>query len=318
MKRFLIMLILISIFALPYSVWAQEKETSSKKVKQQSLEGVTHSSLPAEGIFTKEDIIKEAQKNLKRNVDRDISFLTLVVTIIGCLIAFLTLLAVIAVALGFFEIRKWKKMRDKLEKIGEEGKKRLDDIEKSAKETKERADAFVRWMEEEKENMRTRVSVPSLTEIPSEEVKQKLDKYARRIELLEEVGVQPKPEDYFNRGIHLYYKGKYELALKAFEKAIELKPDYAKAWYSKGVILGKLGRREEELKAYEKAIELKPDYAEAWYNKACMYSLRGDKENALKNLSKAIELNSEDKEKAKKDEDFKNLWDDKDFKKLVE
>jgi len=55
----------------------------------------------------------------------------------------------------------------------------------------------------------------------------------------------------------------------------------------------------------------------AWYNKACSYSRKGDKENALKNLSKAVDLDAKSKEKAKSDADFKNLWDDEDFKRIV-
>ena len=60
-----------------------------------------------------------------------------------------------------------------------------------------------------------------------------------------------------------------------------------------------------------------PDFAKAWYNKACVHSLKGDKENALKNLSRAIKLDRKNKEDAKKDEDFKNLWDDEDFKRIT-
>jgi tetratricopeptide (TPR) repeat protein len=91
----------------------------------------------------------------------------------------------------------------------------------------------------------------------------------------------------------------------------------AEAWYNKGVVLVNLGRYEEALKANDKAIELKPDYANAWFNRACVYSVKGDKKKALYNLQKAIELDKSFKEKAKKGEDFKNLWNDEDFKKLV-
>ncbi len=80
----------------------------------------------------------------------------------------------------------------------------------------------------------------------------------------------------------------------------------------------KLGRHDGAIKHYDKAIELQADSANAWYNKACAYSLKGDKERSLYNLRKAIELDPEYKEKAKKDEDFRNLWDDENFKKIVE
>jgi tetratricopeptide (TPR) repeat protein len=82
-------------------------------------------------------------------------------------------------------------------------------------------------------------------------------------------------------------------------------------------VLAKLARYDEALKAYEKEIELKPEDADAWFHKACAYSLKGDKENALKHLSKVIDLDAKYKEKAKSDDDFKNLWNDEDFKRVV-
>jgi len=72
------------------------------------------------------------------------------------------------------------------------------------------------------------------------------------------------------------------------------------------------------LESLEKAIELKPDDAGAWFNRACLYALKGERENALSDLRRAIELDSSFKEKAKKDKDFEALWDDEEFKKLVE
>lgn len=120
-----------------------------------------------------------------------------------------------------------------------------------------------------------------------------------------------------NKGVTLGILGRPEEELKAYDKAIEIKPDYADAWCNKGVALGKLGRYPEALKAYEKTIELKPDYAATWYNIACAYSLKGEKENALKSLSKAIKLDAKYKEDAKKDKDFKSLWNDEDFKKII-
>ena len=44
----------------------------------------------------------------------------------------------------------------------------------------------------------------------------------------------------------------------------------------------------------------------------------GDKGESLESLQKAIELDPKHKEGAKKDDDFKGLWDDEDFRKIVE
>ena len=73
-----------------------------------------------------------------------------------------------------------------------------------------------------------------------------------------------------------------------------------------------------ELASYDKAVELKPDYADAWYNKACSYSLKGDKGKSLENLRKAIELDPKYKKMSNLDDEFESLWDDEDFKKIVE
>lgn len=121
-----------------------------------------------------------------------------------------------------------------------------------------------------------------------------------------------------NKAVALEGLQQYGEALKASEKAIELEPNLAEAWYNKGAILGKLGRWEESVKASDKAIELKPKYKKACYNRARAYSRLGKKTEALSDLKKAIELDESFKEKAQKDEDFRNLWDDDDFKKLVE
>ena len=243
---------------------------------------------------------------------------------------------VIAVALGVFEYRKWKAIRKDIEKEANIIRKLRNNAE---------SDANILRNEVEK-------SHTPITEKPSEELKKKFDELATKLEFIEKLGVSLEPVDYYNRGVDFYYKSQYELALKAFEKAIELKsdyveawsgkgatlgglgrheealkafekaielkPNYALAWYNKGVTLTKLGRHEESLKASEKTIELKPDYAGAWYNHACYHSMKGDEEKALRDLKKTIELDISYKEVAKEDKDFEKLWDNEDFKKLVE
>ena len=57
--------------------------------------------------------------------------------------------------------------------------------------------------------------------------------------------------------------------------------------------------------------------ARAWYKKGSLYALHGDKDKALKHLAKTIELNATFKNLAITAKDFKSLWDDKDFQKLV-
>lgn len=137
---------------------------------------------------------------------------------------------------------------------------------------------------------KVKISDISLTEKQSKEIKEKLDEVNRRSRLFEILGVSLKSEDYYTRGITHYYNDESELALKAFEEAIKIKPDYAKAWVNKSVTLGDLGQYEEALEAAEKAIEIEPEDTDAWNNKsAALYKL-GRYEEALEAAEKAIEI----------------------------
>lgn len=298
--------LLLILCALAHTAFAEEVKTTNinKPSTQQALQKpLTDVDKHSNQQFlltplTPEDIIKEAQ----RSVDESISILKIVAIFIEVLVGFIVIIITIVGAFGFFEIRRWRIVREEIEKDA-----------KVVKEFRNKAEEDINKLRNEMEKIPR-----SLTEEPSKEIKEKFDEFSRKLEFLELWGVSLKPEDYLKRGGDFYYKGKYNEALKAYDKAIELKPDYVEAWYNKGVVLDNLGRHDEALKAYDKAIVLKPDFARAWYNRACVYSVKGEKEKALSDLKKAIELDVSCKEKAKTDEGFKNLWDDEDFKKLVE
>ncbi len=96
--------------------------------------------------------------------------------------------------------------------------------------------------------------------------------------------------DWYNKGIALYDQGKYDEAIKAYNKAIELNPQYADAWNNKGIALYDQGKYDEAIKACNKAIELDPQYADAWNNKGNAFYFQGNADEALKAYSKADEL----------------------------
>ena len=134
----------------------------------------------------------------------------------------------------------------------------------------------------------------------------------------QETEMSAEAEKWYNNGVELFKLGYFGEAIEAFNKAIEIKPDYAEAWCNKGVALGGLERYEEAIEAYNKAIEINPDFAEAWFGKAIIYSIKGNREEALKNLSKAIKLDPKLKQLAKENPAFNPLRDDEEFKKIVE
>jgi len=59
---------------------------------------------------------------------------------------------------------------------------------------------------------------------------------------------------------------RYEEAITSYNKALALKPDYAKAHNNLGITLKELGRLDEAEASYTQAIALKPDFTEAYWN----------------------------------------------------
>lgn len=159
-------------------------------------------------------------------------------------------------------------------------------------------------------------------------------------------------EAYFGRGMAKKEIRKIQESIEDFSKAIAYKPDFAEAYYERGNIKsGKLLQHQESLADFTQAILLNPKYASAYfyrglakkslkmyqeaiadykqrllfdktsyaslYSIAECYSMLQDKQNALRYLTEVIQLVPYYKEESKKNDYFKWLWEDADFKQLV-
>lgn len=68
----------------------------------------------------------------------------------------------------------------------------------------------------------------------------------------------------YNKGyIYLEYLQEYDSAATYFTKATELYPGYFQAYYNKGLALESLGKKQEALREYNRALSLQPDYTPA-------------------------------------------------------
>ena len=115
---------------------------------------------------------------------------------------------------------------------------------------------------------------------------------------------------------------RYDEALAAIDKTTKMYPDMSDAWTLKGHLQCELKQYDAAIASATRAIDV-TSYAEKGYgllvyNRACIYAIKGDKTNALADLKRAIEKAPNFREQAKKDENFKALQNDPDFKKLTE
>jgi tetratricopeptide (TPR) repeat protein len=97
-------------------------------------------------------------------------------------------------------------------------------------------------------------------------------------------------EEYFLEGNQDYQKGKFEEAIEAYKKAIEVEPDSYGAYNNMGSAYAELGKFEKAIKVCKKAIKIKPDKDQAYYNMGGAYAELGKFEKALEVCKKAIEV----------------------------
>ena len=86
------------------------------------------------------------------------------------------------------------------------------------------------------------------------------------------IKIEESNRAFFHMGFDLSVLGRYEEALDAYEKALQLNPKDTSAWTNKGAALSYLGRSSKALKAYEEALKREPNDPITLYNIACAYS----------------------------------------------
>ncbi|MGI9347984.1 MAG: tetratricopeptide repeat protein [Gammaproteobacteria bacterium] len=97
----------------------------------------------------------------------------------------------------------------------------------------------------------------------------------------------------FYRGNISASKEEWVEAIKYYDKAIRLKPDYVDAYFNSGH--AKLSKEywDKAIKDYDEAIRLKPDFSEAYFNRGVAKSGKGDFDGAIVDYNEAIRLNSD-------------------------
>jgi len=100
----------------------------------------------------------------------------------------------------------------------------------------------------------------------------------------------------YNLGLTFQELDQLDAAVKCYEKAIAVNPDHAEAHNNLGVTLKELGQLDAAVKSYEKAIAIKPDYTEAHSNLGNAFKELGQLDAAVKFYEKAISANPDSAE----------------------
>ena len=93
-----------------------------------------------------------------------------------------------------------------------------------------------------------------------------------------------------NRGWALDQLGKYSEALDSHDKALNIDPGSYNAWTGRGVMLERLGQYSKAIASHDKALKIKPDYDLAWYNRGVSLRKLGKYSEAVASYDKALEI----------------------------
>ena len=93
-----------------------------------------------------------------------------------------------------------------------------------------------------------------------------------------------------NRGLDYRDEGDYDRAIEDFNKALELKPDYAEPYTNRGNAYSCKEDYDRAIEDYDKAIELNPKLTKPYSNRGVAYVKKGEFERAVVDCTKAIKL----------------------------
>jgi len=99
--------------------------------------------------------------------------------------------------------------------------------------------------------------------------------------------------NFFISGVTLFKDGEYSKSITKFTQAIELKKDFAEAYYNRGKAYVKESKYDNAIADFTKSIEINPEFKEAYFQRGNLFFEKGFKERAREDYEKIIELDFE-------------------------
>lgn len=121
-----------------------------------------------------------------------------------------------------------------------------------------------------------------------------------------------------DEAIKKFEEKEYDIAIDYASRACDLNSENFRALIVKGRAYHRLGKTGDALKIAEQVVNIAPDYDASFYNRACYKNRLGYPLNdVLADLRKSISLLPANRQIAATDPDFQSIWEDPQFKKLV-
>jgi len=93
-----------------------------------------------------------------------------------------------------------------------------------------------------------------------------------------------------NRGNAYIREADFDRAIRDFDEALKINPNYAKALNNRGVAYQKKRELDRSIRDFDAAIKLQPNYASAFANRAESYQIKGEYTRAARDFDRVVRL----------------------------
>jgi Flp pilus assembly protein TadD len=100
--------------------------------------------------------------------------------------------------------------------------------------------------------------------------------------------------DYFTEANKLFERKRYDRAIDAYTKAIEINPTDFSFYNNRGIVYHTRKKYAEAIADFSKAVELNPNSSFTYSNRGVAYEDSGNIEQAINDYRKAVELDPND------------------------
>jgi tetratricopeptide (TPR) repeat protein len=145
----------------------------------------------------------------------------------------------------------------------------------------------------------------------------KLEDAIRSFELA--LRIDPNYVDaWIKKGYAHFHLAEYPVAITCYDKALDIDLNNAEAWNLKGLAYYKMRNYADAIIACDKAVDINPNDAMSWYNKACYLTLIGKVDDGMEALKRSIEIDISNAKRAVRDRDFDNARAEEGFQRIIE
>ena len=125
-------------------------------------------------------------------------------------------------------------------------------------------------------------------------------------------------EAWIKKGYAHFHLRDYSFAISSYDMVLNIDPDNYEAWNLKGLAYYKMNNYTKAIECCTKALDANPSDGLVWYNYACYLTLDGKVDDGMEALKRAIEIDISHAKKAVRDKDFENARAEEGFMRIIE